>query len=126
MSNEKIFSAREHLESFVVATQGVFSSSENPSDIVVAGIFQACLERMDHLYSEIDRLTKENVTHQADVRRLKSSLDTVESGKIRLEADAEKYKNTISSLEYANCELKKKNIYLKNVIASHANVRWGT
>lgn len=56
MTDKAIFTAREHLEAYIRAIQTVYEQSPHTSDLLVAGAFEACLERINFLHAQIDKL----------------------------------------------------------------------
>lgn len=56
MSDKPVFTTRQHLEAYIRAIQTVFEQSSHTSDLLVAGAFEACLERINWLHARVDSL----------------------------------------------------------------------
>lgn len=111
MEDEKIFSARQHLEAFITATQRVYELSSNTSDHMIAGLFNAIMERFNYLYGEIEAMDKVIDTQHEEMERLQNGWDQAFSISENLEKNIEERDRIIN-------DLKEEISYLNNRISN--------
>lgn len=73
-----IFTNRQHLEAWINGVMAAYTHSPDPAHTCVAGAFQACLDRMDFLYSKIEKLETEKEQLVSVTELAQSALENIE------------------------------------------------